>query len=140
MKPVAMPPPVPSHHPNFMPDRILVVDDAVPVRRLMVRVLRTAGFEPLEACSAADAVRILREVDEPLAAVISDVEMPGLFVMRLVEQARVQNPHVAILLVSGGHSDPEALEAIERGDLRLLPKPFTGSQLLLYLREEMRRG
>jgi DNA-binding response OmpR family regulator len=123
-----------------VPDRILVVDDTVPVRRIIVRVLRTAGFEPLEACNAADAIRILRELDEPVAAVRSDIEMPGLSVMRLVEQARAQSPQVAILLVSGGNSDSEAIDAIERGDLRLLSKPFTGSQLLLCLREEMRRG
>jgi CheY-like chemotaxis protein len=96
VKPVAMPLLVPSPNPNVMPDRVLVVDETGPVREVIVRFLRKAGFETVEACTAEEAIWILHNLEQPLVAVLSGVEMHAVSVMRLVEVARAQNPRVAI--------------------------------------------
>lgn len=104
---------------------------------MVARILRADGFEALQACCAEEAIGILQQLDELPQAIITDVDMPGTSVMRLVDEARRSKPSIPILLVSGGHDNLELATAVRRGDLHLLPKPFKGAQLLEWLRRQV---
>jgi CheY-like chemotaxis protein len=64
---------------------VLVVDDEEPVRRYLATALRKNGFTVLEAPDGATAMKIIRERDMKIAAVVSDIVMPGIDGLKLAE-------------------------------------------------------
>lgn len=103
---------------------VLVVDDEPFVRRVVVGFLERGGYRARAADGGEEALRILREGEEPIDVLLTDVEMPGLDGPDLVRQAREGNPHLRILFMSGARS---------RGELTqirpLLQKPFSTGEL-----------
>ena len=81
--------------------RILVVDDNPRVLRVMVRILRRAGYEPIGAGRVQDA----RAVPGPLAAMVVDIGLPN------GEPKHVQDAHpgIPMLTVSGDHAKAPGL-------------------------------
>ena len=80
--------------------RILVVEDDAVIRRLTSYALRNAGFEVLEACTADEGATRIAEAE--IAAIITDVEMPGaLNGYDLAWQAHIQRPAAPVFVVSG---------------------------------------
>jgi DNA-binding NtrC family response regulator len=80
--------------------RILVVEDDAAIRRLTSYALRNAGFEVLEACTADEGATRIAEAE--IAAIITDVEMPGaLNGYDLAWQAHIQRPAAPVFVVSG---------------------------------------
>ena len=65
--------------------RILVVDDEPVVRRFAVRVLEAEGFLVSEAADGAEALRLLREEVPDVDAVVSDIVMPRLNGVELLQ-------------------------------------------------------
>ena len=68
--------------------RVLVVDDEVAVRDLMVEILAAAGYDTVAAETPAAARGLLDDPD--LALVLSDVVMPGLSGLDLVDELRAR--------------------------------------------------
>jgi CheY-like chemotaxis protein len=91
-----------------MANRIsLVVDDDADVRKFISATLQREDFQTVEAEDGAQALRIVRELGEDVALIVSDIQMPngdGLTFARAVNKAY---PAVPIILVSGC-SEPSA--------------------------------
>ena len=110
---------------------ILVVDDSLTSRTLMASVLERAGYQTLLAPDGAAALALLasRTVD----LVLTDVEMPVLNGLGLVEQLRAR-PQTArlpvILLTSLGSAQDRARGAASGADAYLVKKEFEAAQLL----------
>jgi CheY-like chemotaxis protein len=101
----------------------LVADDDASVRKLISATLQEEDFQAVEAEDGAQALRIVRELGNHIALIVSDVQMPngdGLTFARAVKRAF---PAVPIILVSGC-SEPSA-----EFDF-FLRKPFPPSALL----------
>jgi PAS domain S-box-containing protein len=82
---------------------VLVVEDDNRVREMTLQRLEVLGYAVIEAATAADAIRLLT-AGEPVAAVVSDVVMPGgLSGYDLAEWLRANRPQIGILLTSGYH-------------------------------------
>ncbi len=111
---------------------VLVVEDDASVRRLCVRTLRSLGYQPLEAVSGPEALRVL-EQSAHVDLVLTDMVMPeGLTGKQLAERVQRQWPHMRILFMSGYTAnvlDDKTLESHE-----LLAKPFSVEQLSAALR------
>ncbi|ORC56878.1 hypothetical protein BZK31_22035 [Pseudomonas floridensis] len=99
--------------------QILVVDDDESVRSVFVDALRLDGFDVIEATDGFSALRILNEI-RPAAAVI-DFLMPGLNGADLARKARLRQPDLPIVFISG-YSDTLALDSIS--DAVVLRKPI----------------
>jgi len=100
-----------------------VVDDEASVRRFISATLQRAGFLTVEAENGIQALRIVRELGDDIAVIVSDIQMPngdGLTLARAVRQA---SPTVPIILVSGCN-EPDGDYAF------FLRKPFQPSALL----------
>jgi two-component system, cell cycle sensor histidine kinase and response regulator CckA len=109
---------------------VLVVDDEVAVRRFACRVLERAGFRVFEACDGVEAIELIRQQSlSPLHAVVSDIVMPRMNGVELMQALSHAEPELPVILMSG-----YATEALtERGiatPCSILPKPFTGERLL----------
>lgn len=81
--------------------QVLIVEDEPLVRMVARATLEDAGFYPVEAATADEALRILAGEHE-FAAVVSDIEMPGeMNGLDLAWAIRAQWPKIAVVLTSG---------------------------------------
>jgi DNA-binding NtrC family response regulator len=112
---------------------VLVVDDENAVRRFAVRVLEREGYIVLEARDGVEAVELLRK-DASIEVVISDIVMPRLNGVELMQALASSHPDLPVILMSG-----YAMSALS--DMGITPpcsilvKPFPAERLL----EEVRR-
>jgi len=100
---------------------ILAVDDEPAILNLLTRVLEPA-FDVVKCTGGAEAVAHVAQGG--FAAVISDVNMPGMTGLELLRAIREHDADLPVLLVTGAPSWEGAAEAIEYGVFRYLPKPF----------------
>ena len=100
---------------------VLLAEDEPALRKVMVRVLESAGFTVHAAIDGAEAVEMLDRLGSELDAVLTDVVMPGCSGFEVADHARKAAPLAAIVLTSG-YVDAET----RRGrpvDLPILWKP-----------------
>jgi DNA-binding NtrC family response regulator len=102
--------------------RILVVDDDPASRDLLRRVLAGVGHEVAQASNGHEALEELAR--HPADLVISDIRMPDLDGVQLLEKLREQAPEVPVILVTAFGDVEGAVEAIRRGAFDYLPKPY----------------
>jgi two-component system response regulator GlrR len=110
------------------PAKILVVDDDPHLLRLLSIRLQTAGFEPVTADSAEQALAKLAATRPAL--IITDLRMDGMDGLALFEIIRNRHPMLPVIILTAHGSIPEAVEATKRGVFGFLTKPFD-SQILL---------
>ncbi|MGY4474804.1 response regulator [Bradyrhizobium sp. USDA 3364] len=88
---------------------VLVVEDEPLLRMAAVDMVEEAGFEPVEAADATEAVRIL-EARFDIRIVFSDIDMPrGIDGMKLAALIRNRWPPIDIILTSG-HVDASEVD------------------------------
>lgn len=106
---------------------ILVVDDDATTARWVACLASRTGFNALVASDAGEALNRLTE--ERFAAVISDVEMPGMNGLELLQHIRLHFPELPVILMTA-FCDEARLEAARAlGALALLEKPVRSDHL-----------
>jgi CheY-like chemotaxis protein len=111
-------------------ERVLVVDDEPSVRALCGRMLRSLGYDVVEATGPADAMSL----SEPAALLVADVMMPGLSGPELARRLRSRWPGLRVLHVTG---DPNDVELSGASEALLLRKPFNLLELAVRVREAL---
>ncbi|HEX7239033.1 MAG TPA: PAS domain S-box protein [Longimicrobiaceae bacterium] len=120
--------------------RVLVVEDTEAVRAVITRVLSGAGYDVAEAGNGREAVarlESLRDTGWVPDLVLSDVVMPEMGGVRLVERLHALHPALPVVLISGYAVDDEAEPALHLARHPLLPKPFTPADLLRAVRQAL---
>lgn len=107
---------------------MLVVEDEEAVRRLVVRVLRSAGHTVYEAASGDEALRMLDELPQ-LDLVVSDVVMPGMGGPALLKSLIQRRSGLRFLLMSGYTSDALERHKAVALNVPLIEKPFSPQEL-----------
>ena len=138
----------PMTQPGFpsLPPRhrtILVVDDEDIVRALVTRALREAGYGVIQAQHGAAAIALLDSQGRSIDLVISDLVMPGVTGLSLLETVTQHHPRTPVILVSGFATGEDVMDAARRGAFRVLRKPFPPRVLLDVVQEALqarRRG
>jgi two-component system cell cycle sensor histidine kinase/response regulator CckA len=116
-------------------ETILVLDDDTSNLKVISLVLRSRGYDVLEAGSGAEAIRICKSHDQPLHLLIADVKIPDLPGTQVALNVIESRPDSAILFVSGtpvaGWTRDEIaiLERLPPGSFQILEKPFTPTAL-----------
>jgi len=109
--------------------RVLVVEDDVQVRQVLVDTLSLAGFDVRPTDTAERAIEELR-ANGPFDLVCCDAVLPGRGVRLLLEWLAQEGPRLP-LLVCSGHVEEELLrQGIADGQLEYLAKPFHPQTLL----------
>jgi two-component system response regulator AtoC len=112
---------------------VLVVDDDPGTRKVARANLGLEGFEVLVASSGAEALARLAESD-PLA-VVTDLKMPDLDGIALMERAHAERPALPFVLVTAHATVETAVQALQRGAQHYLVKPIRWDELALVLRQ-----
>jgi two-component system, chemotaxis family, chemotaxis protein CheY len=112
--------------------RLLVVDDAMLMRRLIRSVAAEAGWEVAgEAKNGAEAVELYRQLRPDL--VTMDVVMPqmgGLEALRLI---RAEDPDARIVMVTALDQKQTLMESIRDGAIDFVVKPFERDRIISLL-------
>ncbi len=105
---------------------LLLVDDDARLRRSLSRILRRAGWHVLEAADGVEALTKMEEVAPQV--LLTDMRMPRMGGMELIEAVRERNLPVPIVVLSGYH-DYSVDELQDRGADAVLDKPATPTML-----------
>ncbi|MBR9885493.1 MAG: PAS domain S-box protein [Oceanospirillales bacterium] len=124
-------------------ERILVVEDEKEVRALAVRVLRSLGYEVLEAADGPAALELL-DRDPEIDMLFTDVVLPGgMHGPDIAQAARKLRPDLPVLYTSGYTGNAiQQLEALSQ-EVRLIAKPYAIEDLAEQIRsvlDESLRG
>ena len=111
---------------------ILLVDDDASTRKVARANLSLEGFDVAVASCAAEALARLAEGD-PLA-MVSDLKMPDLDGIALMERVHAIRPSLPVVLVTAHATVETAVQAMRRGALHYLTKPIRFDELALVLR------
>jgi CheY-like chemotaxis protein len=113
---------------------ILVVDDNEDVRDIARAILEDLGYETIGASSGAGALQVLATAGQRIAALFSDIMMPGMNGFELAQQAKAVRPDLKIILTSG-YIGPEIAAAMSSTMWPTVPKPWRPAQLAKTLAE-----
>ena len=117
---------------------VLLVDDEAAVRRFASRVLRREGFEVIEATDGVEALELVQEQGFSFAVVVSDIVMPRLNGVELLQALAESHPGLPVILISG-YATAELVALGIAAPCGILPKPFAAEKLLAEVQRCMRR-
>ena len=108
---------------------VLVVDDETAVRRFAVRVLDRDGYDVLEATDGAEALEVVQSQKAPIDVVVSDIVMPRLNGVELMQALSLSHPDLPVILMSG-YATAALSELGIATPCSILTKPFPAERLL----------
>jgi two-component system phosphate regulon response regulator OmpR len=129
-----------SHRAEPLPDdapHVLIVDDDQKIRDLLARYLFSQGFRVTTAADASMAQASLRGLDFDI--VLLDFMMPGISGLELAREIKRQRD-IPICMLTARAEPEQRIEGLEAGVDDYVPKPFEPRELLLRLRNILRRG
>jgi EAL domain-containing protein (putative c-di-GMP-specific phosphodiesterase class I) len=107
--------------------RLLLVDDDELLLRSYVRALSSEGYDVESHKDGESAIAALQKGS--FDVVISDIDMPRMGGLALLERIRAYDLDVPVVLITGCPSLETAMAAIEHGALRYVPKPVDATKL-----------
>jgi signal transduction histidine kinase/ActR/RegA family two-component response regulator len=113
-----------AHAARGGPETILVVEDEVEVRQLLVQALSSLGYRVYEAADGLDALSLLRSEDGKIDLVLTDVVMPRMGGMELCQAARAITPGIRFLFSSGYTEDTVHVGFVKKEGISFLAKPY----------------
>lgn len=117
--------------------RVLLVDDDEGILRAFARVLRAEGYDITTASSAEDAIRVFSEGE--FHAVVSDITMPGMSGIGLIDAIHDHDLDTPIVLITGMPTVETAIQAMDHGAMRYLLKPVKTDELRAVVAAAVRR-
>ncbi len=116
---------------------MLVVDDDRSIRAL-IRDGLSENYEVLTAADGYDAMRTFEHHAECVAAVVTDVQMPGMDGEQLVGWLKERAAHLPIIMMSGDAGSVPVAHLLRQPNVAWLPKPFDIGELTALLKNLMR--
>lgn len=120
-----------------MSTHILVVDDELSMREFLSILLEREGYTPHAAANGIGALELLEQQDFDL--VISDINMPGLDGISLLEKIKSISPDTAVLLITAFSTTEQAVEAMKFGAYDYIAKPFKVEEIKLLVKNALEK-
>jgi len=108
-------------------ERILVVDDSEGTRSLCSKILEKEGYVTDTAADGAEALEKIKS--EPYDLILTDLMMPHMDGLELLEHAQKEHPGVPVIIITAYASVATAVEAMKKGAYDYVPKPFNPGEL-----------
>ncbi|NTV32475.1 MAG: sigma-54-dependent Fis family transcriptional regulator [Deltaproteobacteria bacterium] len=116
-------------------DTLLIVDDEKNYLVVLEALLSPEGYEIMTSDKAQEALRLLQEADVDL--VLTDMKMPGMSGMELLEEAKKIKPEVPVIMMTAYGTIEMAVEAMKKHAYDYITKPFQNEELKLTLRKAL---
>ena len=113
--------------------RILVIDDDADALQILTDYLELEGYEVLPTADGATGMQLL--ASQPVELVITDLNLPGISGMDVIDIIRKNYPRVQVIVVTGYGSMESVLQALHKGAIDYLTKPFLFEILKLSLQK-----
>ncbi|MEA2776346.1 MAG: hypothetical protein QOF90_1752 [Acetobacteraceae bacterium] len=109
---------------------VLLVDNEALVREVLAEQLGDSGYDVMQA-DCGEAALALLEAGEPIDLIVTDLAMPGMSGVALLDAVHVQRPRLPAILLTGlaGNAAILAVNGAISGSFSLLRKPVSGPQL-----------
>jgi len=124
-----------------MPDQvqILVIDDEQIMRDGCLRILSKDGWSVLTAENGKKGLEEIQGHPENIDVVLLDLMMPGMSGMEVLDQVRIIDPNLPVIVITGYATVESAVEAMKKGAYDFIPKPFTPDQLRIVVKRALER-
>ena len=109
--------------------RVLLAEDEVTIFVTLRDALEDAGHEVIGATDTASALKAL-ELEPAADAVVTDVRMPGEGGLAILDRAMALDPERPVLLMTGYATVDDAVDAMRRGAVDYIQKPFRNEAVL----------
>jgi CheY-like chemotaxis protein len=109
---------------------ILLVEDNDNLRTLLQRTLEGNGFYVLSASDGAEALRLCQQHDGAISLTVSDIVMPRLKGLQMMEHIRAVRPKMKFLFITGFADEFSELRELIMNGGEVLEKPFLPSELV----------
>ncbi|MFN2448127.1 MAG: sigma-54-dependent transcriptional regulator [Vicinamibacterales bacterium] len=107
---------------------LLLVDDEEALRAVTAERLADHGFEVRQAASGEEALALLN--DFAFDVIVSDLRLPGIDGRHVLDAAMTRYPGIVAIVVTGYGTVKDAVDAIKRGAMDFVAKPFQFEELL----------
>ncbi len=111
---------------------ILIVDDQQDIARGLALLLTEVGVEVTTTSSGEQALEHVKK--NPVDVVITDIRMPGIGGISLLEKIKEYRPKIEVILLTAYGSIESAIEAMKKGAYHYITKPFNNDELLIVVR------
>ena len=120
--------------PTIAHPTLLFVDDEENILNALRRLFHPLNYRILTAGSGAEALALLEH--EPVDLVISDMRMPQMDGVQLLEQVRAKWPNIPRILLTGYADIDSTIAAINRGEIsRYITKPWESNDIMLVVQQ-----
>jgi len=116
--------------------KILVVDDNPDVLKLIANILESNDYEVKTAHSGASAIKELESNDYDM--VLTDLMMPDVDGMQVLENAILKIPKTMCIILTGHGTIKSSVEAIKKGAFDYITKPVSPSELLIIVEKALK--
>jgi two-component system response regulator PilR (NtrC family) len=116
---------------------VLVVDDEEIMREILEALLTPGGYDVRVAANGAEGLELARAM--PFDAAVVDVMMPGMDGLAVLDELKKIDDDIAVVMVTAYASVDTAVDAMKRGALDYITKPFKNDEVLLVLRNAVER-
>jgi two-component system, NtrC family, nitrogen regulation response regulator NtrX len=114
---------------------VLIIDDEKSIRKTLTEILTFEGYKVEEASDGEEGFKKFSE--KAYDIVLCDIKMPKLDGIEFLEKAKVSNPDVPIIMISGHGNIETAVDAVKKGAYDYIAKPPDLNKMLIALRNAM---
>ncbi|MBI2882052.1 MAG: sigma-54-dependent Fis family transcriptional regulator [Candidatus Tectomicrobia bacterium] len=118
--------------------RLLVVDDDERVRRLLTRLLHEEGYQVRAVASGEEA--LAEQESEAYDLVLTDLTMPGMSGMELLEAIKARMPEVGVIIITAFGTVESAVQAMHKGAFHYICKPFKLDEVRIFVQRALQEG
>jgi CheY-like chemotaxis protein len=116
-------------------ETILLVEDEENVRKPLLQILESRGYNVLEAADADQAMNISKSHTGPIHLMVTDILMDGMNGVELAERLAFKRPEMKVLFATGYPAGLAERPSLTNEEAPLLNKPFSGRDLAAKVRE-----
>ena len=117
--------------------RILVAEDEDIARENLVHIIKGEGYEVVAAEDGTKASLLLQ--DEEFDLVLTDLSMPGISGMELLEKIKSEWPDIEVLVITGYATIDSAVEAMRKGAYHYISKPYKIDEIRLLVNKAIEK-
>jgi formate/nitrite transporter len=120
-----------------MAEKMLIIDDEEIVLRSCRKIFEAEGFDVVTTANPQEGIKLIS--DSSFDVILVDWMMPGFDGMDVVEEIDRRSPNSAVVMISGYPTVGRATEAMKRGAMDYVAKPFRPEEIILAVKKAVRR-